>query len=824
MAEDINLNISAKDDASKTIDKVADKAGTLDGTSATVDITADDNATEVIDESQTKLEELDGEQATVETDADDNASDTLETVQGEVDDLDGTTATVDAEADDNASDTLAEIQGAADDLDGLSPEITPTVDDSAVDDLQAIEAEAENLDGLSPEITPQVDSSGVEAFGTAAETATGQTGLLDSAVTGLAAKFGLPALSGATAAGAGIAAAGAVAFESASKFENLALQVENFAKATGTNLEEASRMVEVVGDLGVDAGTAESAIGRMNKNIGNGTIDLAGFGITAGTSSENFVALLNHLNNIPDAAEQAAEGGRIFGKGWQGLAPLLTRLSEFPGRLQAVSDEKLQTADKIKAAHEFQDAMDSLHDAIEDVELALGSFVIGPITDAAAIVGNLRDDFEQLKDAINSVPGMGDIFPDIGDLPILNQFKQIGSALGALREITASDQNPFEQMRNGAGELANALPFVGDKISDLIGGTTAEERAAEKLNDKLRETKEGNNLAAQSAALYAQEQAKTKKQIEESTAANAAYDQSLIDNKKHLLELADAEKQRIDDARAAADSTVAVSQATDKEIDFLAGLSKEVEDANGNQQKLNDINREAIGISSDRADALNRQADDQAKATGTTVTATQKQDIWNNSMIDSANNLTGPMQDAVLTYIGNVNQIPPEKISEIKAAIAAGDLEEAKRLLAEASATRHAAIVADADTAQANKDIDYAARDREVALIGRFRGGDFVGPAAGLPGTMAGGPVRETGFRTINEAGAETVLLPGGSQVLTAGRTMQLEAGQQPSVTHIINLTVKVDPLVSSAQTGREIANALDAYYRTTGSRQRAIA
>jgi uncharacterized protein YukE len=89
---------------------------------------------------------------------------------------------------------------------------------------------------------------------------------------------------------------------------------------------------------------------------------------------------------------------------------------------------------------------------------------------------------------------------------------------------------------------------------------------------------------------------------------------------------------------------------------------------------------------------------------------------------------------------------------------------------------------------------------------------------------MSGGPINQTGVYTVGEAGRETVVLPGGSQVLTAGRTMQLAAGQQQPVIHIINVNVKVDPLVPLAQAGREVANALDAYYRTTGSRPRAVA
>jgi soluble cytochrome b562 len=578
----------------------------------------------------------------------------------------------------------------------------------------------------------------------------------------------------------------------------------------------------VSNDLGVGAETVQGAIGRMNKAIGTGKLNLADFGIAAGSSSDNFQHLIEHIGAIPDPAQRAAVAAGIFGRAWQSLAPLIDTASEsataLSDRLGDVSDEKLQTDDKVKAAKEFRDALDSVTDTLDDLKLALGSFVIGPISDAAATVGSLRKDFQALSDTIKGIPGLGDIFGDIN----LGPLNEITNGLKAFRDGFDLSNGSVNALRSGLGDLAEDIPVVGGALSDFIGGESAAEAATRKHTDAMREQKEGNNLAAASAKEYADKQAEAAKQTEEGAAANAAYDKTLIETRTHLLDLAKAEQERIDASRAAADASVAVQQATDKEITFLGGLNQEIADAQGNQQKLNDINREAIGVGTDKADSLVRQSEEQAKAAGTTVDATQKQDIWNNSMIDSASNLNGPLQGAVLAYIGQVNQIPPEKLSEIQALIDQGKLDEAKQALATASATRTAAIVADADTAQANKDIDYAAREREVNLIGRFRGGDFVAPGAGLPGLMAGGNVTEGGFFRVGEAGAETVFLPGGSAVRTAGDTM-LANSRDAQPTIVNNITVNVSPLSSPAQVGREIQKALDAYYRTSGSRLRAI-
>jgi hypothetical protein len=55
-------------------------------------------------------------------------------------------------------------------------------------------------------------------------------------------------------------------------------------------------------------------------------------------------------------------------------------------------------------------------------------------------------------------------------------------------------------------------------------------------------------------------------------------------------------------------------------------------------------------------------------------------------------------------------------MTEIQAAINRGDLDEAKRLLDEASANRDATILADAKTAQAERDLNNTARDRDTTI------------------------------------------------------------------------------------------------------------
>ena len=72
----------------------------------------------------------------------------------------------------------------------------------------------------------------------------------------------------ATFAVAGVSAFATFAAKGVSAFQDLALSSDKFASATGLAVEEASRLLEVTGDLSIDAGAVEKHIGKMNEVLG----------------------------------------------------------------------------------------------------------------------------------------------------------------------------------------------------------------------------------------------------------------------------------------------------------------------------------------------------------------------------------------------------------------------------------------------------------------------------------------------------------------------------------------------------------------------------
>jgi hypothetical protein len=739
--------IGADDNATEVIDESQSKLEGLDGELATVATEATDNAGEVLDEDTGKLDDLDGSSATVATEAEDNASDALGTVQGEVDDLDGSTATVDAEVGGSAEEDLATIQGTADDLDGVTPQVTPEVTGSAEEDLVAVRDVADDLDGMSPSIDPQVDSTGIDQLAGAADQAKGSTDALSGAMGFLTGKLAgasgeagnfltsiVPAegaLAGAAAAvgplAAGVAGVGAAAVLAAQKFGELALEAKNFSTVSGTNLGESSRWIEVVGDLGVNADTAESAIGRMNKGIGKGTIDLSSFGITAGSTSDNFIALLEHIGRIDDASQQAAVGAQVFGKAWQGLAPLIANVDQLRDRLALVSDQKIITPDKVRAAENLRDAMDSLTDAVDDLELTIGSFTVKPVADAVTIVGNLRQAVEEAKNQAQDTPIIGELFKGLDSIP--GPLGGVVAGINALKDSTDTSNGVLNAYRAGLGDLAAQIPGVGGALDGLIGGESAQEAATRRTNEAMTEQADKNAAAAFAAAMHAGDerllaaeyqnvmitQDQYKASVDAVTKAHQESRQALLDEAAALQTQSDAMFAASNSQFAADKSARDLSQAFADLPGKIDTITKSSADAETKQRQVQQAYDDAAKAAVGNADATVRLAQDTATASGATFGHTQRLDTWNATMLTSAANANGPLHQAIVDHISAVNGIPAEKVTDILAHTP--NLEEQKNAIDDASKNRELTIKADADTSAASHAITSFVADHNNDVI-----------------------------------------------------------------------------------------------------------
>ena len=174
-----------------------------------------------------------------------------------------------------------------------------------------------------------------------------------SAATGAMGKFkagGNAALSAVKANAGNLALAGGAAIagfavKAIGQFQDLALSSGKFADATGLTVEEASRFIEVGGDLGIEAETIQTAIGKMNKTLGASPELFKELGVEvvrtdSGLVDVNatFLNVIDRLNKIKDPALRAQTAAKLLGKGWQSMAQLINLGSdEIERSLNAVS-------------------------------------------------------------------------------------------------------------------------------------------------------------------------------------------------------------------------------------------------------------------------------------------------------------------------------------------------------------------------------------------------------------------------------------------------------------------------------------------------------
>ena len=179
------------------------------------------------------------------------------------------------------------------------------------------------------------------------------------------------------------AAASLVTFgvKGAMAFQNLAIEAGKFSDATGLAVDEASRWIEVAGDIGVDAGTVESAIGKMNKVLGTTPDKFKELGVqiayTSGGAMDangTFLNVIDRLNGIKNPAERARVASELLGKGWQGMAELIGQGSDkLRKSLDQVSDSKVVDQKELEQARRFRQQMDDLGDSVGDLSMAIGS-------------------------------------------------------------------------------------------------------------------------------------------------------------------------------------------------------------------------------------------------------------------------------------------------------------------------------------------------------------------------------------------------------------------------------------------------------------------
>jgi hypothetical protein len=251
-----------------------------------------------------------------------------------------------------------------------------------------------------------------------------------------------------------------------------------------------------------------------------------------------------------------------------------------------------------------------------------------------------------------------------------------------------------------ADEQADVLKLLGQRQADYATATATSAAVTKVFGDDT--DKAADTTERQARALERSKQA-TDDLITSVDAEADARQRSI-----------DALKDQADALNAQAD---AAQSAADQQLDVQDAMVKFGEVLKDHKATTDEVRDAAIDLAKAQAELSTKQA----AAAGVTQTATAKLDAQNDALLSTAAAAKGPARSAILDYVGAVNQIPPEKMTEIQAAIDAGDLDTANRLLAEASKTRTATINADAHTSDAEQKIDDLTRQRYLDIYFRYK-------------------------------------------------------------------------------------------------------
>lgn len=277
----------------------------------------------------------------------------------------------------------------------------------------------------------------------------------------------------------GAMAAGAAAIKAADKFKTLALAAGKFADATGMSTEDASRLIEVTGDIGIAAGSVEAAISKMSKALGASDQAFSNLGISIAKTSSGaidvsatFLNAIDAINSISDPTKRAAAASQVFGKGWRDMAELITMGSEDVLKaMDAVADGKVISEDEVAKAKSYREAMDALGDAMDELALMVGEHLVPALTEAAKKGAELIETLGPLlKVAATGI--------DLGTKGLMPTKKDAGELGKMVREIEA------------------ATKIAMDAVNEVIAATVKPERQLPMMGIFLYRYQQNTALAA----------------------------------------------------------------------------------------------------------------------------------------------------------------------------------------------------------------------------------------------------------------------------------------------------------------------------------------
>ena len=261
----------------------------------------------------------------------------------------------------------------------------------------------------------------------------------------------------------GIAAGAAVigfANESITAFQDVALEAGKFADATGLAVEDASRYIEVAGDIGIPIDAVEQAIGRLNKTIGADPDAVRDLGVDLvylkdGSLDANatFINTIQHIKDIKDPAQKAREAARLLGKGWQKMAELIEMgADDLETALKNVGEAQVVDPEELRKAKEFRDTMDDFGDKAKALAINFGEFLVPIISDIVELIDE-------------TITGLGDMYDYLQKQWKQTYFATVWDDIGDTAEMVVDDiEQGFKDIFDMFSNKKEAIPVFAEDL------------------------------------------------------------------------------------------------------------------------------------------------------------------------------------------------------------------------------------------------------------------------------------------------------------------------------------------------------------------------
>lgn len=302
-----------------------------------------------------------------------------------------------------------------------------------------------------------------------------------------------------TFAAAGGAALAVFAAKAVTAFNDTALAAGKFADATGLSVEEASRWTEVAGDLGVEAGSVQKAMDKLNKAVATGAPEFKELGAqiqytSAGAVDVNktFLNTIDALRRIEDPTKRAELAAKTLGKGWQDMAELINQGSAtLEDSLAGVADAKVIDEKELAKAREFRAQLDNLTDKGEEFAMTVGAAIVPVLadllsvfTDIINVVGRAAQEVQNFMSAIGG-RGLENMIDMVEAQEDLNtNLKDSWSAYYSSRRAAENLTRALEENKATTVEV--------DEQWQKLLGTLSDQEAWNNLLDALDDVRESS--------------------------------------------------------------------------------------------------------------------------------------------------------------------------------------------------------------------------------------------------------------------------------------------------------------------------------------------